>query len=87
MPKPWVKNAPDYLINGFERRRFGGIARPLFKRLLQDERMRLAWAELARHVGRVNRRDRADDEQKTVTIDCSRHAVALPCLLVKPQFR
>lgn len=50
MNKPWVKSAPQYLIDGYIECRFGNNARPIFKRLLCDERMKHAWIELARNA-------------------------------------
>lgn len=49
MTKKWAKNAPDRLVRAYENREIGK-GRDLLERLLRDERMKLTWAELARHV-------------------------------------
>ena len=49
MNTQWVKNAPERLVLAYENRE-NGPGRVLLERLLRDDRMRLVWAELARHV-------------------------------------
>jgi hypothetical protein len=49
MPKHWTKSAPDYLVRAYQNRKIGN-GRAILERLLRDERMQSAWAELARHV-------------------------------------
>lgn len=47
MTKQFVKNAPEYLVRGYQDRKFGNNGRVFFGRLLTDDRMRTVWKELA----------------------------------------